>query len=83
MGLEISATDVAALEQRTEGWIAGLQLAALSLQGREMWLILWRRFRETIATSWTTCWKKSYSGNRDRCPSLFAANRHFGALERQ
>jgi len=35
MGLEISAVDVAALEKRTEGWIAGLQLAALSLQGRE------------------------------------------------
>ncbi|MEM9163752.1 MAG: hypothetical protein AAGC54_11880 [Cyanobacteria bacterium P01_F01_bin.4] len=35
MGLEISAADVAALEQRIEGWITGLQLAALSLQGRE------------------------------------------------
>ncbi|MBE9029310.1 helix-turn-helix transcriptional regulator [filamentous cyanobacterium LEGE 11480] len=35
MGLAISAVDVSALEQRTEGWIAGLQLAALSLQGRE------------------------------------------------
>ncbi|MEO0374462.1 MAG: LuxR C-terminal-related transcriptional regulator [Cyanobacteria bacterium P01_A01_bin.17] len=35
MGLEISAADVTALEKRTEGWIAGLQLAALSLQGRE------------------------------------------------
>ena len=35
MGLEISVADVAALEKRTEGWIAGLQLAALSLQGRE------------------------------------------------
>ncbi len=35
MGLNISAADVSALEQRTEGWIAGLQLAALSLQGRE------------------------------------------------
>ena len=35
MGLEISAGEVSALEQRTEGWIAGLQLAALSLQGRE------------------------------------------------
>ncbi|MGD1864605.1 MAG: LuxR C-terminal-related transcriptional regulator [Phormidesmis sp.] len=35
MGLEIRAEDVSALEQRTEGWIAGLQLAALSLQGRE------------------------------------------------
>ncbi|MEL7223868.1 MAG: LuxR C-terminal-related transcriptional regulator [Cyanobacteria bacterium J06576_12] len=35
MGLEIGAEEVSALEQRTEGWIAGLQLAALSLQGRE------------------------------------------------
>jgi LuxR family maltose regulon positive regulatory protein len=33
MGLDLSASDVAALEARTEGWIAGLQLAALSLQG--------------------------------------------------
>jgi LuxR family maltose regulon positive regulatory protein len=35
MGLEISVVEVSALEQRTEGWIAGLQLAALSMQGRE------------------------------------------------
>ncbi|MEM9090674.1 MAG: LuxR C-terminal-related transcriptional regulator [Cyanobacteria bacterium P01_F01_bin.53] len=35
MELEISAAEVSALEKRTEGWIAGLQLAALSLQGRE------------------------------------------------
>ena len=34
MGLELSAADVAALETRTEGWIAGLQLAALSMRGR-------------------------------------------------
>jgi LuxR family maltose regulon positive regulatory protein len=34
MGLDLSAEDVTALESRTEGWIAGLQLAALSLQGR-------------------------------------------------
>jgi LuxR family maltose regulon positive regulatory protein len=33
MGLELSAQDVAALERRTEGWIAGLHLAALSMQG--------------------------------------------------
>ncbi len=33
MGLSLSAGDIAALEARTEGWIAGLQLAALSLQG--------------------------------------------------
>jgi len=34
MGLNLSAEDIAALEARTEGWIAGLQLAALSMQGR-------------------------------------------------
>ncbi len=33
MGLRLSAEDVAALEERTEGWIAGLQLAAISMQG--------------------------------------------------
>ncbi len=33
MGLDLTAKDVAALATRTEGWIAGLQLAALSLQG--------------------------------------------------
>ncbi|HNB52449.1 MAG TPA: AAA family ATPase, partial [Anaerolineales bacterium] len=32
MELNLSAPDVAALETRTEGWIAGLQLAALALQ---------------------------------------------------
>ena len=35
MGLALTAGDVAALEGRTEGWIAALQLAALSLQGRD------------------------------------------------
>jgi LuxR family maltose regulon positive regulatory protein len=34
MGLTLSAEDIAALETRTEGWIAGLQMAALSMQGR-------------------------------------------------
>jgi LuxR family maltose regulon positive regulatory protein len=35
MGLKLTADQVATLESRTEGWIAGLQLAALSLRGRE------------------------------------------------
>jgi len=35
MGLNLSDRDVAALESRTEGWIAGLQLAALSMQGHQ------------------------------------------------
>src|SRR6266566_9746965 len=35
MGLDLTARDVVALEGRTEGWIAALQLAALSIQGRD------------------------------------------------
>ena len=35
MGLNLSAGDVETLEARTEGWIVGLQLAALSMRGRE------------------------------------------------
>jgi len=35
MGLDLAARDVAALEGRTEGWIAALQLAALSMRGRD------------------------------------------------
>lgn len=33
MGIDLSARDILALETRTEGWIAGLQLAAISMQG--------------------------------------------------
>jgi LuxR family maltose regulon positive regulatory protein len=47
MGLTLAAAEIAALETRTEGWIAGLQLAALSLQG------------QTDASSFIT----SFSGN--------------------
>ena len=35
MKLDLSPEDVAVLEERTEGWIAGLQMAALSMRGRE------------------------------------------------
>src|SRR5947208_1117767 len=35
MGLPLSEEDVAILQHRTEGWIAGLQLAALSLRKRQ------------------------------------------------
>ncbi len=35
MDLDLSAEDIDALETRTEGWIAGLQLAALSMQGHK------------------------------------------------
>lgn len=32
MKLDLSSEDIAALEKRTEGWIAGLQMAAISIQ---------------------------------------------------
>jgi LuxR family maltose regulon positive regulatory protein len=35
MSLDVSARDVEALERRTEGWIAGLKLAALSMKARD------------------------------------------------
>jgi len=35
MELELSDEDIAALEARTEGWIASLQLAGLSMRGRK------------------------------------------------
>jgi LuxR family maltose regulon positive regulatory protein len=34
MQLELSPEGIAELEERTEGWVAGLQLVALSLSGR-------------------------------------------------
>ena len=35
MGLDLTSVDILALETRTEGWIAGLQLAAIALQGQD------------------------------------------------
>ena len=34
MGLSLNPAQIATLEARTEGWVSGLQLAALSMQGR-------------------------------------------------
>lgn len=35
-GLQLAPQTIETLEQRTEGWIAGLQLAALSIQGHDL-----------------------------------------------
>ena len=35
MNLELTNEDVEALEEHTEGWIVGLQMAALSMRGCE------------------------------------------------
>ncbi len=66
MGLHLSAADIAALEDRTEGWIAGLQLAALSLQGSPGCSPdSSGHSRETTATSRTIWSKRSCSGSRE------------------
>jgi LuxR family maltose regulon positive regulatory protein len=35
MGLNLTREQVSALDQRTEGWVVGLQMAALSMQGKD------------------------------------------------
>ena len=35
MDVDLAPTDIMLLEKRTEGWVAGLQMAAISLRGRE------------------------------------------------
>ena len=71
MGLQLTAQDVAALEARTEGWIAALQLAALSMQGRDDVAGFIAGFAAMIATSWTTwsrrCWSVSPIVSRPSC----------------
>ncbi|MGE5464122.1 MAG: LuxR C-terminal-related transcriptional regulator, partial [Syntrophothermus sp.] len=47
MGLHLDAGSVALLEERTEGWIAGLQMAALSMRDQENVPELIRRFSGT------------------------------------
>jgi LuxR family transcriptional regulator, maltose regulon positive regulatory protein len=37
VGFDLSSDGIAALEARTEGWVASLKLAALSMQGRRDW----------------------------------------------
>ena len=50
MGLSLLPQDMALLTTRTEGWIAGLQLAGLSLEGRTDSS---SRFQAAITLSWT------------------------------
>lgn len=59
MELPLSAEQVGALQTRTEGWIAGLQLAALSLQSREDALASSTPSRAAIVT-WLITWSKRF-----------------------
>ena len=64
MGLNLSAEDIAALETRTEGWIAGLQLAAISMQGHARCHQLHHDLSPAATIScWTIWWKRSCSSS--------------------
>ena len=58
MGLNLAAEDIAALETRTEGWIAGLQLAALSMQGHQTPPVSSRPSPAATVLCWTIWSKK-------------------------
>ena len=74
MGLQLEPALVAALEARTEGWAAGLQLAALSARthagaadGSETSPGSSRPSPEATGSSSTTSSRRSWTGSRTRC----------------
>ncbi len=72
MGLNLSAEDIAALETRTEGWIAGLQLAALSIAGA----IRHRQFHPNLSpaatvSSWTIWSKRFCNASLNMCATSY------------
>lgn len=71
MGLNLSVADITALEGRTEGWIAGLQLAALSMQGRDDLPGSSGASPETTATSWITSSRRCCSVSPNHCAAFF------------
>jgi LuxR family transcriptional regulator, maltose regulon positive regulatory protein len=62
-GLGLAASDIAALEGRTEGWIVALQLASLSMRGRDDLTGFIAGFAGTTGTSSTTSSRRSWDGN--------------------
>ena len=61
MGLDLSGEHIAALEERTEGWIAGLQPAALSMRVERTFPGSFEHSPETTGTSWIIWLKRSCS----------------------
>jgi LuxR family maltose regulon positive regulatory protein len=64
MRLELSADDVITLEARTEGWIAGLQMAAVAMRGsaRQGTLSVGGR-RRAESTLWVSDFVRSFTGS--------------------
>jgi ATP/maltotriose-dependent transcriptional regulator MalT len=62
MGLDLSPQDILALDARTEGWPAGLQLAALSMRGRDDPSGFIDALPAATVSSWTT-WSRRCSAD--------------------
>ena len=72
MAIQLSAQQVDTLEQRTEGWVAGLQLAAVSLKVRLDPEAFVERVPLSLATCWIICSRKSCTPSRRRCAASCA-----------
>jgi len=66
MGLALAPSDIHALQQRTEGWAAGLHLAGLSPRGRPDSSAFVRAFAGDDVRSCTTSWPRSWMACRRR-----------------
>jgi ATP/maltotriose-dependent transcriptional regulator MalT len=65
--LDLDSNQIAVLEERTEGWIAALQLAALSIKAATTSMTSSRVSLETIASSSTTSPRKCWSDKPRTC----------------
>ncbi len=79
MGLNLEAEAMATLESRTEGWIAGLQLAALSLRAELISPPFSPPSLAAIALCSTTSLMRCSRGNPLRCSSFSCTPRFWSA----
>ena len=61
MGLKLSTEEIAELETRTEGWIAGLQMAALAMRDRADIPGFIQAFTAAVTGTCSTTWWKRWS----------------------
>ena len=71
MGLKLDTKSVDVLGERTEGWIAGLQMAALSLRERKDVSEFIKGFLARIVISWTIYLRKSWRGSLWKSKTFF------------
>ena len=80
----LTAKDMTRLEERTEGWIAGLQMAAVALKGisqekpDEVSLFV-KTLRGATAMFWTIWWRKCSATNREEVQEFLFGHRYWRA----